>query len=116
MNFPQYNLMSYCPNMPLACYSQFPGTAPAGVQQYLDILPPISRAALQMNTAFLLGSVDYTELGVYPKNYFAVEQADQASDFQDALDGINSSIEEKNAIRRPYQTLLRAGIPQSINA
>jgi len=115
VNFPQYNLMSYCPNMPLACYSQFPGTTPAGLQQYLDILPPIARATLQMNVGFVLGSVNYTELGVYPPDYFTGEQAAQAAAFRRALDGIDSSIKEKNAFRRPYQTLRRAGIPQSIN-
>jgi arachidonate 15-lipoxygenase len=115
VNFPQYDLMSYCPNMPLACYSQFPGPGPAGLQQYLDILPPMSRAALQMNVGFVLGSVHYTELGAYPPGYFTGEQATQAAAFGRSLDGINSSITEKNTFRRPYRTLLRAGIPQSIN-
>jgi arachidonate 15-lipoxygenase len=115
VNFPQYNLMSYCPNMPMASYSRFPGTVPADMQQYLDILPPMSRAELQLKVTYVLGSVNYTELGAYPAGYFTGAQAVQAKAFQSALDGISSSIHEKNATRRPYQTLLRAGIPQSIN-
>jgi len=72
VNFPQYDLMSYCPNMPLAAYAQFPkmqnGQAlPGDAQQYLSMLPPMERAKLQLDVGFGLGTVHYTELGQYTK-------------------------------------------------
>lgn len=115
VNFPQYDLMSYCPNMPLACYSAFPGPGPATAATYLDLLPPMSRAKTQQQVGFVLGSVHYTELGHYPDGYFTGAAAEQLSRFRQRLAGIGDTIRTRNALRRPYATLLPDNIPQSIN-
>ena len=115
VNFPQFDLMSYCPNVPLAAFSQFPG-CDADAQDYLNILPPIDRSRLQLQVLYLLGTVHYTEIGQYADGYF---DADVASGplkrFQRSIGEIGSTIQNRNINRRPYQTLMPQAIPQSIN-
>jgi arachidonate 15-lipoxygenase len=118
LNFPQYDLMSYCPNMQLAAYSQFPPSAPGtlGFQQYLEMLPPMGRAKLQLAVGFLLGSVRYTELNEYREHYFSQEVArGPLARFQNDLLGIKADIQNANRARRAYNTLMPSLIPQSIN-
>jgi arachidonate 15-lipoxygenase len=115
VNFPQYDLMSYCPNMPLAAYSQFPGPAPAGLQDYLDILPPMKRAEDQLNVGFMLGTMHYTQLGQYPSNYFSGPGIELVNQFKADVTAAGNTIRARNATRRPYSTLLPDAIPQSIN-
>lgn len=121
VNFPQYDLMSYCPNMPLAAYSQFPKTAggnpvPAQAQDYLNILPPMGTALTQVNVGFTLGSIHYTELGDYESGQFSqpVTNGPLAA-FKNDLQSIGETIRTRNTNRRPYTPLLPEGIPQSIN-
>ncbi|HMQ60675.1 MAG TPA: lipoxygenase family protein [Flavilitoribacter sp.] len=121
VNFPQYDLMSYCPNMPLAAFSQFPKTAggnpvPAQAQDYLNILPPMGTALTQVNVGFTLGSIHYTELGDYENGQFSqpVTNGPLAA-FKTDLQSIGETIRTRNTNRRPYTPLLPEGIPQSIN-
>ncbi len=114
VNFPQYDLMSYTPNMPLASYANF--SSGSGAQQYLDILPPIERAKLQQTVGFVLGSVHYTQLGDYGIDYFDPSIASgPLANFQQSLVNVGGTIQTRNTNRRPYNTLAPAGIPQSIN-
>jgi arachidonate 15-lipoxygenase len=115
VNFPQYDFMSYCPNMPLAGYSQFPGPNPAGAQDYLDILPTMGRAKEQLEAGASLGLMHYTQLGQYPANYFSGVGIPLVRKFQSDVAAAGAEIAVRNTTRRPYSTLLPSAIPQSIN-
>lgn len=115
VNFPQYDLMSYVPNMPLAAYSPPPTqTSGATMQDFLNMLPPMDMAELQMDLGYLLGTVHYTQLGQY-KPFSDPRVAAPLQAFQNRLRAIGQSIAERNLRRRPYTFLNPTGVPQSIN-
>lgn len=118
VNFPQYDIMSYVPNMPLALYAEVP-TSNSGATEadLLAMMPPLDMAELQMELGYLLGRTHYTQLGKYDSNCFADRKvAEPLAGFQSALSAIDSRIDERNADRViPYTTLQSSGIPQSIN-
>ncbi len=117
VNFPQYDLMSYVPNMPLAGYRPAPTSkTPATERDYLDMLPTLDMAELQMNLGYLLGSLHYSQLGQYPCDCFDDPRVvPLLGKFQQRLCEINRIISERNQTRRTYETLNATGIPQSIN-
>lgn len=117
VNFPQYDLMSYVPNMPLACFTAAPkAKSGATVQDYLDMLPPRDHAGLQLSIGYLLGSVHYTVLGDYAFDHFQDPRVmEPLTAFQKELADIDATIQERNQQRRPYVFLVPSGIPQSIN-
>lgn len=117
VNFPQYDCMSYVPNMPLAGYRPAP-TAKKGATEadFIAMLPPLDMAELQMDLGCLLGRTHYTELGHYASNQFRDPRvAEPLGRFQSRLKDIGATIQERNRSRRPYDTLAPRGIPQSIN-
>ena len=117
VNFPQYDLMSYAPAMPLASYRPAPTSKHGGTAaDYLAMLPPLDMAELQMELAYLLGSVYYNTLGEYRPGHFedARVQAPLAA-FRKRLVEIGKTIRTRNQTRRPYEYLIPTKIPQSIN-
>jgi arachidonate 15-lipoxygenase len=117
VNFPQYDCMSYVPNMPLAGYRPAP-TSKTGATEadFVAILPTPDMAELQMELGYLLGTVHYTQLGQYAKDQFRDPRtAAPLQEFQRRLADIGTTIAERNRSRRPYETLSPRGIPQSIN-
>jgi arachidonate 15-lipoxygenase len=117
VNFPQYDCMSYVPNMPLAGYRPAP-TSKTGATEadFIAMLPTLDMAELQMELGYLLGTVHYTELGKYaPDHFIDARVTDPLHQFQLRLIEIGRIIKERNQSRRPYETLLPMGIPQSIN-
>jgi arachidonate 15-lipoxygenase len=117
VNFPQFDLMSYVPNMPLAGYRPAPTSkAPATEADYLAMLPPLDMAELQLDLGYLLGSLHYTQLGQYPPDRFRDPRVEPLlKGFQKRLGEIDRTITERNRTRRTYSTLNASGIPQSIN-
>ena len=136
VNFPQSSLMTYMPNMPLAGYQVAP-TQTNGIseQDYLNLLPPLDQAEIQMNMTHLLGSVHYTTLGNYGDTYFTdilhgrpvgaeaqelptklCSVGTELKKFQVELRAIELEINARNEIRSiHYDFLLPSKIPQSIN-
>lgn len=117
VNFPQYDIMSYVPAMPLAGYAPAP-TSKSGATEadYLAQLPPRDQALLQMNTGYMLGDTHYTRLGHYGPGFFGEPRIDElAGRFAARLDEIEKTINERNQHRRPYPFLIPSGVPQSIN-
>jgi arachidonate 15-lipoxygenase len=116
VNFPQYDLMSYVPNMPLACYAPAPTSKHATHADYLAMLPPLNHANLQMGLGALLGTVHYSALGQYCEDHFEDPRvAELLRRFNDEIRAIGDIIEDRNRERRPYEFLVPSGIPQSIN-
>jgi len=117
VNFPQYDHMSYVPNMPLAGYRPAP-TSKTGATEadFIAMLPTLDMAELQMELGYLLGTVHYTELGQYDRRQFRdTRTAAPLQQFQKRLAGAGATSAERNQQRRPYETLNPSGIPQSIN-
>jgi arachidonate 15-lipoxygenase len=117
VNFPQYDLMSYVPHMPLAGYMPAPTSKTGHTHaDHLAMLPPLDMAELQMELGYILGTVHYTTLGQYPVNYFNDPRvAGPLKQFQADLADIGRQIDLRNQTRRPYLYLKPAGVPQSIN-
>jgi arachidonate 15-lipoxygenase len=117
VNYPQYDCMSYVPNMPLAGYRPAP-TSKNGTTEadFVAMLPTLDMAELQLELGYLLGTVHYTQLGQYAKDQFRDPRASAPlQQFQRRLADIGTTIAERNKSRRPYETLAPQGIPQSIN-
>jgi arachidonate 15-lipoxygenase len=117
VNFPQFDCMSYVPNMPCAGYKPAPTTKTGATEaDFVDMLPPLDMAELQMELGFLLGKVHYTKLGHYAHGAFGDARVRRPLEhFQKRVADIGMTIAERNTERRPYDTLAPDGIPQSIN-
>ncbi|MEB3343024.1 lipoxygenase family protein [Okeania sp.] len=117
VNFPQKDIMSYAPAVPLAGY--LPSSILKGEvteEDYLNLLPPLEQAQDQLNLTYLLGSVYYTRLGEYPKDHFTDAQVKSLLEkFQENLEQVEVTIEQRNLHRIPYRYLLPSKTPQSIN-
>jgi arachidonate 15-lipoxygenase len=119
VNFPQYDIMSYAPKMPLASYRPAPTSKdPATEADFLAMLPTLDMAELQLELGYMLGSIRYTELGKYSDGRFAQDRrvGPLLHRFHQSIAGAGATIRERNRQRRrPYTTLRPEGIPQSIN-
>jgi arachidonate 15-lipoxygenase len=117
VNFPQKDIMGYAPVVPLAGY--MPASTLKGEvteQDYLNLLPPLEQAQGQYNLLYLLGSVYYNKLGQYPQPHFTDPQVTSLlQSFQDKLQLIEDTINQRNLNRPVYEYLLPSKIPQSIN-
>jgi arachidonate 15-lipoxygenase len=116
VNFPQFDLMTYVPNMPLAGFAGAPPSRQVGEQDLLDLLPPLSSAREQLSILYLLGTIHHTTLGEYgPDELCDPRIRGPLGSFQYELDRIGRTIRDRNRVRPPYRFLERRGIPQSIN-
>ena len=116
VNFPQFDLMTYVPNMPLAGFAGGPPSNGAGEQDLLDRLPPLPSARLQLVILYLLGTIHHTTLGEYrPSEICDRRIQGPLRSFRDELEKIGTTIGERNRVRAPYRFLEPGGIPQSIN-
>lgn len=115
VNFPQYDCMTFVPNMPLACYT--PPPKPGAHTADLTAMLPGRRATLlQMALGYVLGTLHYTSLGDYAKKTFKDERvAPLLKTFQDEVAEAGRVVDQRNTVRRPYPFLVASGIPQSIN-
>jgi arachidonate 15-lipoxygenase len=144
VNFPQYPVMSFVPNMPLAAYRPAP-TRRDGLSEAdrLAMLPPLDLAHMQLSLGYLLGSVNVTRLGVYGDlktnvtagpglhirsafenavdevlhhpHFVDARVAEPLGAFQRTLREAESTIEDRNTVRAPYTFLLPSRVPASIN-
>ena len=117
VNFPQYDLMSYAPNAPLAAYAPAPTQKKgATIDDYLGILPPSDLAELQMELGYMLGSVRYTSLGHYRDEHFEDRRVQAPlRPIPDPAGGNRGDHRRTEQTRRPYKFLAPSLVPQSIN-
>lgn len=145
VNYPQYELMSYVPKLPLAACSPPPTHKRVGHHHYLKALPPVKIAYAQLQLGYLLASVRTSRLGHYTAEGFLqglvarMEEGpvqgllDTARNgwagyfwdprvqgpleaFQNTLAQIEKSIDERNAESvYPYEYLKPSLIPASTN-
>jgi arachidonate 15-lipoxygenase len=109
--------MSYAPAVPTAGY--LPASILGGEireQDYLNFLPPLEQAQQQLNLLHLLGSIYYNKLGQYPIDHFSDPQVQPLlQNFQNNLQQVETTIQQRNLHRPVYEYLLPSRIPQSIN-
>ena len=126
VNFPQKDIMSYMPAVPLAGYQPISilKKDPVKEKEYLELLPPIKQAEGQLDLLYLLGSVYYTQLGDYEDNHFQDSAVQPILEkFHKNLHDIEAEITRRNKRRNKishqisytYEYLLPSRIPQSIN-
>ena len=117
VNFPQGDMMTYAPAVPLAGYQ--PASVLEGKvtqEDYLNLLPPLEQAQEQLNLVYLLGSIYYKTLGDYSDNYFKDTLVKPAlQEFRNNLLAAEATIHQRNQNRPNYEYLLPSKIPQSIN-
>ncbi len=123
-NFPQASITAYTPITPAAGYLPVEeAVAAADEAQWLDLLPPMDMAALQLRLRYTLGGVHYTQLGRYDLDWFIPTRRNSAIQerlgaFHDQLGSIEAAINARNArlpLAYQYPYLLPSGVPQSIN-
>lgn len=127
VNFPQWTDMSQARALSGGCWALAPSSStPNTEQSWLDLLPPLQLAELQLEFLYLLGSVYHTQLGDYRNNRWPYGDAldDPAialplSRFRSTLEVIERDImainQNRNLRAVPYEHLLPSRIPQSIN-
>ncbi|NET70468.1 MAG: lipoxygenase [Sphaerospermopsis sp. SIO1G2] len=121
VNFAQKEFMMYTPACPLARYLPAP-TNTQETKSFIEGLPSLEQASGQIDLLYLLGSVHYTQLGHYSESAFPDQnQVKPALDkFHAQLDEITKEIQKRNIQLKlegliPYEFLIPAKIPQSIN-
>jgi len=124
VNFPQATVMSYTPTLPGAGWAAVSDAIGSQSEsQWLDVLPPMDMAALQLRLTSALGGVHYTRLGDYRLLHFIRSGHyhkihERLATFHHALSTIEATIHTRNAGLSPafqYPYLLPSQIPQSIN-
>ncbi len=119
VNFSQKTYMMYVPGFPLARYLM-PPTSTEDRESYMQGLPSLTQAQNQINTLYLLGSVHHTNLGNYYASAFPEDDRLKIAlnKFKESLSAAAATINERNRSSErlmPYEFLLPANIPQSIN-
>jgi arachidonate 15-lipoxygenase len=117
VNFPQGDIMTYSPAMPLAAYAPAPSHPIHTEDEYFELLPPLHQAQGQLELCYLLGQVYHTVLGQYDAEWFVDDRVQAPLQaFQDRLQEIETAIALRNQMRPyPYPYLQPSKIPQSIN-
>ncbi len=116
VNFAQITDISFVPTGPLAGYRPAPESKTLSEQDYLDFLPPLDVAIKQWQSLYFLGSVNHSNLGVYPLGQFLNPKVVAANvEFTARLVKIEAEITLRNLKRMPYTHLLPSRIPQSTN-
>ena len=121
VNFPQLSIMSYAPAFPLSAFRPAPTSCDATHEDYLDLLPRLDVAQIQLHLGYLLGSIHYTKLGKYPwhlvpwRHFTDGRVGPHLEAFTKALEGVEATIVQRNRTRPSYEVLLPSTIPQSIN-
>ncbi len=120
VNFPQLPIMSFAPAFPLAAYVPPPGAEEPSERAWVEMMPPIQLAEVQLSLGTMLGSVHHTKLGDYHVEllgHFAhdARTAEPLAAFRTRLADIERTIAGRNEGRPAYPYLLPSRIPQSIN-
>ncbi len=124
VNFPQRPFMSYAPVMPLSGYVPAPKTEKPfeNFEQVIEkMMPPLKEAYSILQTAVLLGGVNYTHLGEY--NDLKIEKGEirtALKNFRETLKQIETRItarnqEEMDSNLPQYAFLRPSLVPESIN-
>ncbi len=100
VNYPQYEYMTFMPNMPLAAYKQMTAEgAIADRKSLLSCLPPPKQTADQLSILFILSAYRYDRLGYYDNKFVDPQAQDILVTFQQELNEVERKIELNNKSR-----------------
>ena len=100
VNYPQYEYMSFVPNMPAGLYdAPWQRSETVDAASIMKMLPPPEQASLQLFTVKELTSCRYDRLGHYPTGSFPHEVMPIITRFQAALERASRVIEDADAAR-----------------
>lgn len=117
VNYPQYDYMTFIPNMPLAGYQQITeeGAIPDR-KNLISFLPPPKRTAEQLTILYILSAYRYDKLGYYDHPFDDSQAQALIDQFQQDLNGVERKIELNNKSRLvEYNYLKPTLIPNSIS-
>lgn len=117
LNYAQFPMMSYGPNLPGALYAPAPTTeTPQNEENYLMLLAPLRQTLMQFNVLYQLSSVRYGKLGFYSPLHFADPRvALLLKRFQQDLAQAEQEIRDREKTRfMAYPYLLPSQIGNSI--
>jgi arachidonate 15-lipoxygenase len=117
VNYPQYEYMTFIPNMPFAAYQPI---AEAGEltdpNSLLSFLPPQKPTADQLMIMHILSIYRYDKLGYYEEPFEDKAALDILKQFQEDLNVVDREIELKNQSRLVHYDYLKPTlIPNSIS-
>ncbi len=122
VNFPQFPLMGYAPNLPGAGYAAAPTRACADAGEYteadwLGMLPPLRAAMMQFNVLLELSSVRVNQLGKYSRLQFLDPRGRPlVKRFQRQLADVERATADRDRTRLiSYPYLKPSQIPASIH-
>ena len=100
VNYPQYEYMTFMPNMPLAAYKQITteGTI-TDRKSLISFLPPPKQTADQLTILFILSAYRYDRLGYYDDKFVDSEAEDLLVTFRQDLNEAERKIELNNKSR-----------------
>ncbi len=117
LNYAQFPMMGYVPNVSGAMYAEAPtDTTPQNQDNYLMLLAPVQQALLQFTILYQLSNVRYGKLGHYPCLYFQDSRVPPlVKEFQQNLAVVESEILDRDKTRfMSYPFLLPSQIGNSI--
>ncbi|GAA2781478.1 hypothetical protein GCM10010452_06760 [Crossiella cryophila] len=116
VNFAQKDHLAFLPANPLAGYTPEPTGKGHSEADWLANLPPLDVAVQQFCVMTFLGSVRYTTLGDYGRDFATGPAAAAHQRFQAQLGGVEDAITARNQRRAvPYEYLQPSLIPNSTN-
>ncbi len=116
VNYPQYDYMAFPPNLPRAAYGSVPRPDSEALdQEFMTMLPPISRACEQLEIMDALACYRWDTFGHYPRAAFHDRHVHALLHaFKRELREVEHTIERRNDERLfPYPFLLPSLIPNS---
>lgn len=117
LNYAQFPMLGYVPNVPGALYAEAPTPeSPDHEMSWLEMLPPVHQAMAQMQIVYELSSVQVSTLGKYPWGWFIDRRVEPLlKKFQEQLEAADGHIDVRNESRfMPYPYLKPSKTGQSV--
>ena len=99
VNFPQYDYMSFVPNMPFAAYQEINADFSFSDETIMSFIPGPALALRQTSMMYLLGTYHYDKLGYYEQPFADPNAAKLVKQFQQNLKAIEQKINIRNKHR-----------------
>ena len=117
LNYAQFPMLGYVPNVPGALYAEAPtATTPNDELSWMMMLPPVHQAMVQLQIVYELSAVQISTLGKYPLGWFIDPRVQPLGKrFREELKTADGHIKIRNKTRfMPYPYLRPSKTGQSV--